>query len=220
MIHEQLVVGPLQCNCHLLADAGTREAVVIDPGDQAGEILAAVGRRGLRVVAILHTHAHFDHIGATRELREATGAPVLLHAADRELYEALPEQLEAFGRMFGLPPVAARPPVPVDRFVEDGDVVRFGREELRVLHTPGHTPGSVCYAGPGCVFTGDTLFRRSIGRTDLPGGDFELEARSILRRLYTLDPGTVVYPGHGPRTRIGEERAENPFVRDGEGEVL
>ncbi len=219
MIHEPLVVGPLRCNCHLLADERTREAVVIDPGDEAEEILAAIRRLRLRVVALLHTHAHFDHIGATRELREATGAPVLLHAADRELYEALPEQLEAFGRMFGLPAAAAREPAPVDRFVEDGDVVRFGREELRVLHTPGHTPGSVCDPAPGRVFTGDTLFRRSVGRTDLPGGDFELEARSILRRLYTLDPGTVVHPGHGPETRIGEERAENPFVRDWEGEA-
>jgi glyoxylase-like metal-dependent hydrolase (beta-lactamase superfamily II) len=214
MIHEQLVVGPLRCNCHLLADARTREAVVIDPGDDAPEILAVIRRLGLRVVALLHTHAHFDHIGATRELREATGAPVLLHAGDRELYEALPEQVAAFGGMFGLPLGEAREPAPVDRFVEDGDVVRFGREELRVLHTPGHTPGSVCYAGEGRVFTGDTLFRRSIGRTDLPGGDFEREARSILERLYTLDPGTVVYPGHGPETRIGEERAENPFVRE------
>jgi glyoxylase-like metal-dependent hydrolase (beta-lactamase superfamily II) len=209
MIHETLAVGPLACNCHLLADEGSKEAVIVDPGDDAAEILRCAA--GYKVVALLHTHCHFDHMTGTRAVAEATGAEILIHESDLAYYDGLLKQYAMYGRSFGL---AGKPlaPLPVKRFLRDGDVVRFGSESLKVLHTPGHTEGSCCFHRDGHVFAGDTLFAGSVGRTDLPGGNFEQEAESIRRRLYTLDPETTVWPGHGPSTTIAAERAENPFV--------
>ena len=205
MIHQAVAVGPLQCNCHILADKTSKEAVIVDPGDDADEILRRT--KGYKVIALLHTHCHFDHMTATRKVAEATGAEILIHKSDKAFYDALAAQYQLFG--MGRTP---DDPLPVSRFLKDGETVRFGRHSLKVIHTPGHTEGSCCFHTEGMLLSGDTLFHRSIGRTDLPGGNTEQELASIRTRLYTLDPETVVYPGHGPQTKIEEERAENPFV--------
>jgi glyoxylase-like metal-dependent hydrolase (beta-lactamase superfamily II) len=205
MIHEAVAVGPLGCNCHVLADEATKEAVVIDPGDDAAEILDRV--KGLKVLQLLHTHCHFDHMTATRDVRETTGAEILIHRSDKSYYDTLVQQY----RMFGMDARGVRDPLPVARFLEDGQKIRFGKHELRVIHTPGHTEGSCSFHLEGAVFSGDTLFRRGIGRTDFPGGNAAEEEVSIRTKLYRLDPETVVYPGHGSPTTIREEREENPF---------
>ncbi len=207
MKHQVVVVGPLQCNCHILADEASQEAVIVDPGDDAEEILKRA--KGLKVVALLHTHCHFDHMTATRKVAEATGAEILIHKSDKALYDILAKQYQWFGM-----PRPVDDPLPVARFLNEGDRIEFGKHALRVLHTPGHTEGSCCFHAEGRVLSGDTLFQRSIGRTDLPGGNTERELESIRRKLYTLDPETAVFPGHGPETTIAEERAENPFVSD------
>lgn len=211
VIHEIVAVGPLQCNCHILGDEATREAVIIDPGGEPEKILRRV--KDLKVKVLLHTHCHLDHITGTRRMKEETGAKILIHQADRRLYEHLAEQYAKTLRLFGLNLGPGHDPLPADEFLKDGQTVKFGRHELRVLHTPGHTPGSCCFHGEGKLFSGDTLFRRSVGRTDLEGGDPDREAESIRTRLYTLAPETVVYPGHGPLTHIEEEKEENPFVQ-------
>jgi glyoxylase-like metal-dependent hydrolase (beta-lactamase superfamily II) len=205
VIHQVVAVGPLQCNCHILADEASKEVVVVDPGDDADEILRRL--KGYTVRALLHTHCHFDHMTATRKVAEETGAEILIHKSDKALYDSLAAQYDLF-RM------GRRPddPLPVKRFLKEGDRIEFGKHSLKVLHTPGHTQGSCCFHLEGLLLSGDTLFCRSIGRTDLPGGDAEQEAESIRTKLYTLDPETVVFPGHGPQTKIEEERAENPFV--------
>ncbi|HEV8610549.1 MAG TPA: MBL fold metallo-hydrolase [Thermoanaerobaculia bacterium] len=201
-------VGPLQCNCSIVADADAREAVVIDPGDEAEKIVAALAETGCRAVALLHTHGHFDHIGGTAGMKRSTGAAIRIHPADRPLYDALPEQASFFG-------LAAEPPLPPDGGFSDGETIEVGRFRLHVIHTPGHTPGSTCFRLEGetpVLFAGDTLFRRSIGRTDLWGGDTETILSSIREKLFTLPPELSVVCGHGPDTTIGEERRENPFV--------
>jgi len=204
MIHRAVAVGPLQCNCHILADKASKEAVIVDPGDDADEILRRV--EGYTVRALLHTHCHFDHMTGTRQVAEATGAEILIHKADKEYYDSLAGQY----RMFGMPR-SVDDPLPVKRFLKDGEKIDFGKHALKVIHTPGHTQGSCCFHTEGLLLSGDTLFQRSIGRTDLPGGNMEEELDSIRKRLFTLDPETAVFPGHGPETRISEERAENPF---------
>lgn len=208
MLRVTFPVGLLQCNCTILADEETREAVVVDPGDELPRILAALQEHALKTVAIVHTHAHIDHVGATAELGQATEAPAYLHPGDTFLHQGLAIQ----ARMLGLPEPPSRP---MDRELRDGQSIRFGSYELGVLHTPGHTPGSVCFevAGQDLCLTGDTLFMQGIGRTDLPGGDTDAIVRSIRDRLYTLDGSTVVIPGHGPSTTIDLERHQNPFVR-------
>lgn len=201
-------VGPLACNCSLVVDAPAREAAIIDPGDEAEKILAAVSRAGARVKFLLHTHAHFDHIGATSEVSRQTGAAVALHPDDLFLYEKLGEQ----GKMFGF---SFPDPAPVTHPLRDGEVLEIGNSRLRVLHTPGHSPGSVCFLleGPKPVlFSGDTLFRESIGRTDLWGGSFA-QIEQSLHHLYEWPETTRVIPGHGAETTIGYERRLNPFVR-------
>jgi glyoxylase-like metal-dependent hydrolase (beta-lactamase superfamily II) len=207
---ETIPVGPLQCNCTILGDRESGEAVVIDPGDEPQRILGALRDLGLTPVALLHTHAHFDHIGGSRAVKEATGAAIRLHEDDFPLYDALPEQAAHFG-------LSAGEPLPPDRPVEDREVIRFGGHAVTAIHTPGHTPGSTCYhleGEPGVLFSGDTLFRRSIGRTDLWGGDTGTILKSIRERLYRLPGGLRVVCGHGPDTTIAEERERNPFVRE------
>jgi glyoxylase-like metal-dependent hydrolase (beta-lactamase superfamily II) len=216
-IHEIIPVGWLQCNCHVVGDPSTREALVIDPGDDTERILDVVSRHGLTVKAIVITHAHIDHVGGLRKMREATGAPVYMHPDDFDLYAILDQQAAMIGM---------RNPgrVEVDAPLHEGDAVRWGGYEARVIHTPGHSRGSVSLylpphvgslvsTGEGKLFAGDTLFAGSIGRTDLWGGSFDDILSSIHTKLLSLPEDTVVYPGHGFATTIGEERQSNPFLQ-------
>jgi glyoxylase-like metal-dependent hydrolase (beta-lactamase superfamily II) len=212
MIIETLAVGALQCNCTILGCERTREAAVIDPGDDAARIFKILDRHKLALKWLLHTHAHFDHVGATKALQEATGAVVCLHPEDVPLYDNLALQTAYFG--FPAPAKAD-----VGKWLQDGEALVWGDWSSEVLHTPGHTPGSVTFhlptargSDPPRLFTGDTLFFDSIGRTDLWGGDFPTILRSIRERLLTFDDDTLVIPGHGPATTIGRERRENPFL--------
>jgi len=221
MIHEILPVGWLQCNCSILGDPQTREALVLDPGDDVDRILEALARHSLTVRAIVSTHAHIDHVGGLRKLHQVTGAPVLMHGDDLDLYRHLDTQ----AAWLGVPPPES---TSIDQVLREGDTLRWGRYAASVLHTPGHTPGSVSLylpanhgelqspsaeVDPGKLFAGDTLFAGSIGRTDLWGGSMPSILRSIHEKLLALPDGTLVYPGHGLATTIGEERANNPFLQ-------
>jgi hydroxyacylglutathione hydrolase len=208
MIHEILPVGMLQCNCSIFGDETTREAMVVDPGDEIESILDVVKRHSLTVKAIVITHAHIDHIGGAQKLKRATGAPVYMNAADDELRREMDVQASWLG--IATPEVAA-----TDVNAKDGDHLRIGAHEVQILHTPGHTQGSICLwlPGEGKLVAGDTLFRDSIGRTDLPGGDGRQILRSIQDKLVPLPGETLVYPGHGDSTTIEREREFNYFLR-------
>lgn len=207
MIHEVLPVGMLQCNCSVFGDEGTREGLVVDPGDNIEGVLEIVGRHGLTVKAIVITHAHIDHIGGAQKLKQATGAPVFMNPNDLELQKMLDVQ----ANWLGMP---APEHVEIDVPAEDGDKLVVGTSAFHVLHTPGHTQGSVSLWIPaeGKLVAGDTLFRGSIGRTDLPGGDGHQILRSIHNKLLQLPETTVVIPGHGESTTIGREKKLNPFL--------
>ncbi len=201
-------VGPLQCNCTILADPEAAEAVVIDPGDEPDRIVRVLESTKCRAIALLHTHGHFDHIGGTAGVKRATGAAIRIHAADRPLYDALEQQASFFG-------LSVEPPLPPDGDLADGESILFGRFRLVAIHTPGHSPGSTCFRLGGeapVLFSGDTLFRRSIGRTDLWGGDTDTILDSIRRKLFVFPEGLRVVCGHGPDTTIGDERRSNPFA--------
>ncbi len=203
-----LTVGPVACNCAIVACSETGQAAIIDPGGNAENILATARDMGVTVTHLLHTHGHFDHILATGEVCAATGAAILIHRDDQALYENLPGQ----GMMFGFR--ATRPPAPT-QWLSGGETIAIGKLSIRVLHTPGHTPGSVGFYLGGddaILFAGDTLFADSVGRTDLPGGSFADLAVSIRTKLYVLPGETRVIPGHGPETTIADERERNPFV--------
>lgn len=204
---EALSVGPFQCNVFIIGDTDTKDAVIIDPGDEVSRILKTLKRHDLKLKYIFLTHGHIDHVGGTKELKDATGAEVLLHKEDLFLYK----KVELQASLFGLPSPAV---THVDRLLEDGLEIGEGSLRCRVIHTPGHTPGSVSFYFDGKVFTGDALFRDSIGRTDLWGGSHELLMDSIRGRLMKLDDATEVYPGHGPSTTIGREKRENPFLEE------
>ena len=208
MIHEILPVGMLQCNCSIFGDETTREAIVVDPGDNIAEIQAILAKHQLKVKAIVITHAHIDHIGGAAKLKAATGAPVLMNANDQELYDHLDVQASWLGME---PPTRTA----IDDAARDGDVLTLGPAEFRVLHTPGHTQGSISLWIPGenKLIAGDTLFRDSIGRTDLPGGNPRQILRSIEDKLLKLPEETVVVPGHGANTTIGREKERNPFLQ-------
>lgn len=210
MILVKLVVGPLQVNCFILADDKTKEAIVIDPGDDAQDILRIIREKGLKVKSIVNTHAHFDHVGANRAIKEATGAELLLHEDDAAVLATVSNQ----SRSFGMDSVSSPAP---DRLLKHGDVITAGEISLKVLHTPGHTPGGISLLEEGMVFTGDSLFAGSIGRTDFPGGDLTTLIRSIKRHLMILPDNTKVFSGHGPASTIGDERAENPFLNEDSG---
>jgi hydroxyacylglutathione hydrolase len=208
MIHEILPVGVLQCNCSIFGDEESHEAIVIDPGDNIEDILAILERHVLRVKSIVITHAHIDHIGGAAKLKAATGAPVLMNANDQELYD----HLEVQASWLGMEPPAR---TAIDDAARDGDVLTLGPAEFRVLHTPGHTQGSISLWIPAenKLIAGDTLFRDSIGRTDLPGGNPRQILRSIEDKLLQLPEETVVVPGHGANTTIGREKERNPFLQ-------
>jgi hydroxyacylglutathione hydrolase len=207
-IYEHLIVGPLACNCYLVGDPGTRKAIVIDPGDDAELITESVVRHGLEVVGLVATHAHFDHVMGADTLRATYGVPFYMHEQDRELLRWLPESLQLFLGCSGTAPA-------VDRLLKDGDELMAGACPLEVVHTPGHSPGSICLIEPeGALFSGDTLFAESVGRADLPGGDLDAMVASIRQRLFTLED-RAVYPGHGPPTSLEHEKRYNPFVGRG-----
>lgn len=209
MIHRILPVGMLACNCSILGDEKTGEAVIIDPGDEIERVQEILSRHGLKVRYIVATHAHIDHVGGIEKLKRATGAAVLMHEGDLPLYQNLALQAAWLGV---LPPEA----VDVDHFLKDGDALKWGPHELRVMHTPGHSPGSLCLHLPGeqaRIFSGDTLFQSSIGRTDLWGGSYDQILRSIKTTLLPFPDETPVFPGHGPATTIGAERERNPFLQ-------
>ena len=205
MIVETFVVGPMDNSVYVIADETAGEAAVVDPGIDSERVLDQVRQRGWKVVAIINTHAHFDHVFGDDYFKAETGAPLLLHAEDAPLLRAVPHQAAWLG--FAAP--AAPQP---DRLLREGDRVTVGSLEFTVLHTPGHTPGGISLVGQGVVFSGDTLFAGSIGRTDLPGGDHATELRSIREKLLVLPDDTLVYPGHGPTTTIGREKAQNPYL--------
>lgn len=222
IIHEVLPVGWLQCNSMILGDPKTHEALVLDPGDEVDRVLALLAKHALTVRAIVSTHAHIDHVGGLQKLHAATGAPVLMHADDLDLYRHLDIQAAWLG-------IRTPETAPIDQMLREGDTLRWGRFTASVLHTPGHTPGSVSLYlppdlkaaaghhpsshGPGKLLAGDTLFAGSIGRTDLPGGSTPQILRSIHEKLLVLPDATLVYPGHGLSTTIGEERDTNPFLQ-------
>jgi glyoxylase-like metal-dependent hydrolase (beta-lactamase superfamily II) len=207
MIHEILPVGPLQCNCSVIGDESTREAMVIDPGDEIEDILALVRKHNLTVKQIVITHAHIDHVGGAMKLRAATGAPILLNQNDYGLLKMLDMQAKWVG-------MASPGKVEIDQSMGQADTVQAGSLVASVLHTPGHTEGSVCLYFPAekKLIAGDTLFAGSIGRTDLPGGSFDKIIQSLHDKVLALPDETVVVPGHGPLTTIGEERETNPFL--------
>jgi len=208
MIHAILPVGPLQCNCSVIGDELSREAIVIDPGDDVDDVLALVRKHGLSVKQIVITHAHIDHVGGAMKLKAATGAPILLNQNDQALLKMLDVQAAWIG-------MAPPEKVEIDSNLGQADTVKAGSLAASVLHTPGHTEGSIClyFAPEKMLIAGDTLFAGSIGRTDLPGGSFDKIIRSIHEKVLELPDETVVIPGHGPLTTIGEERETNPFLR-------
>jgi glyoxylase-like metal-dependent hydrolase (beta-lactamase superfamily II) len=204
---ESVEVGPFAVNAYVLYDEAAGAALLVDPGDEIEAIASLIEPKGLKVEAIVNTHAHVDHLVAVAEAKRRFEAPFWLHAADAEWLKALPQQ----AMMFGFP----NPEVPtVDRWLQDGDPLRVGGSVGRVIHTPGHTPGGCCLYFPddALLLTGDTLFSGSVGRTDLPGGSFEQLASSIRERLYVLGDEVSFVPGHGPHGRLGHERRGNPFV--------
>jgi hydroxyacylglutathione hydrolase len=209
MIHEVIRVGPLQCNCSVIGDEATREAIVVDPGDDIDDVLALIAKHKLKVKQIIITHGHIDHIGGAMKLKTATGAPIAMNEADQMQVKLLPIQASWIG-------VESPGKIEVDQDLKDQDVFRAGSLEATVLFTPGHTEGSSCLYFPHeqKLIAGDTLFAGSIGRTDLPGGSMDKIMQSLHGKVMALPDEVVVSPGHGRATTIGEERETNPFITD------
>ena len=207
MIHEILPVGPLQCNCSIIGDENSREAMVIDPGDDIADVLAVIQKHRLSVKQIVVTHAHIDHVGGAMKLKHATGAPILLNHNDQTLLRMIDLQASWIG-------VQSPGKISVDHSMGEQDTLNAGSHIANVIHTPGHTEGSICLYFPveKKLIAGDTLFSGSIGRTDLPGGSFEKIMRSLHEKVLALPDDTSVVPGHGPLTSIGAERETNPFL--------
>jgi len=210
MILEMLTVGPFQENCYIIGDEESGVGAVVDPGDEAARIALAVEQTDLDVASIIVTHAHIDHVGAVAALVDEYACPVLMHAEAEPMLKQLPTQAMMMGLKFGKVPT-------VDRYIGDEEVLEVGDLRLRSLYTPGHAPGHLAFyvEDEGLVLSGDALFAGSVGRVDLPGGSMEVLMRSIEERLLTLPDETRVFPGHGPQTEIGNERASNPFLQGG-----
>ena len=203
MIRRKLIVGPLATNCYIVGSESTGEGAIIDPGDEAKVILRSVKDLSLDIKLIILTHGHWDHTGALKEVKQATGAKVAMHGDDAESLHKQPSAEKGF--------FYPTPPEP-DWLLKDGDKIDIGDLHFTVLHTPGHSPGGICILGDGVIFSGDTLFDSSIGRSDFPGGSYSQLMNSISTKLMTLPDDTIVYPGHGVRTNIGTERQGNPFL--------
>lgn len=208
MLIKKLAVGPIMANCFIVGCDQTHEAAVIDPGDEADRILRTLADAKLTVTQIINTHGHFDHVGANRRMKQATGAPILIHALDAPMLRLLSSSAAAWG-------MSAENSPPPDRTIDEGDTISVGSITFKVIHTPGHTPGGVSLHADGYLFVGDTLFAGSVGRTDFPGGDFDTLKSSIQEKLFALGDEVQVFTGHGPETTIGEERRHNPFVGTG-----
>jgi hydroxyacylglutathione hydrolase len=202
---QRFAGGPFAENGYVLHCERTRKGILVDPGAGVGDMLRAAERDGIDVEAIVLTHAHLDHVDGVAQAKRETGAPIHLHRDDEPLYHRAPVQAQHFG-------IAIEAPPPVDEYLKDGDTVRFGDCELDVHHTPGHAPGHVILVGEGVAIVGDCVFAGSIGRTDLPGGDFQTLMESIRAHILTLPDETVLYSGHGPETTVGHERVSNPFL--------
>lgn len=206
MILKSLAVGPIMANCYILGCERTKAAAVIDPGDDADQILMKLAEDNLTLKYIINTHGHFDHVGGNSSLKKASGADLVIHEADKPMLAEMGRTAASFGLS------AENSPSP-DQTVDEGDVLSFGDISLKVLHTPGHSPGGITLHTDSMVFAGDTLFAGSIGRADLPGGDFNTLIASIKTKLLPLGDDTKVYTGHGPETTIGREKKSNPFLK-------
>ncbi len=201
---ERLIVGPLQANCYIVWDEKTLEAIVIDPGDEPDRIMEFIREKQLRVKYLLCTHGHFDHVGALPELKRETGAIVTIHEQEKEIYDGATDMAAFFGYDMERLPV-------VDLFVKDGDKITVGDTEFTVMNTPGHSPGSISLYGNGVIFTGDTVFQGSVGRTDFYGGSIE-KLKESFKKIMSLEPSTRILSGHGPETTVERERIENFFI--------
>jgi len=206
LIIKKLEVGPIMANCFILGCESTKEAVVIDPGDDSDRILMELAKSELNVKYLINTHGHFDHVGANKRMKEVTGAKLAIHPEDEPMFKELSHSASMFG-------LTAQNSPPADILLKHGDEISFGEINLKVIHTPGHSKGGICLYTKGHLFSGDTLFAGSIGRTDLPGGDYDTLISSIKNNLLSLDDKTIVYTGHGPETTLGDERRSNPFLR-------
>ncbi len=206
MILERLIVGPLEENTYIIGDEATKQAIVIDPGDESDRIIEIIKDRGLQVHSIICTHTHFDHVGAVGDIKKATGARILIHKEDQQVYETAKDQAAFWG--YDLDDI----PQP-DGYIDEGDNIQVGSINFKVMHTPGHSPGGICLYGGGVLITGDTLFKGSVGRTDFPGGSME-ELKKSFRRLLGLPENTKVYSGHGPESTVGMEKRTNYFVNE------
>ncbi len=205
MRYEIIVVGTYDTNCYLAFCEDSRESVIIDPGAESDKIIKVIADLELRPVLVLNTHGHVDHIGANLDVIEKYGIPLAIHPADEPMLQADETTYLSLG-------LVGRKSPPADRFLDDGERVSFGRASLRILHTPGHSPGSVSLVGDGILFSGDTLFNDGVGRTDLPGGSWKDLVSSIKEKILTLSGDTIVLPGHGPWTTVAQEARSNPFL--------